>query len=323
MQTISRTPALPGRGRSRRWVLVVVALALVVVAVGAFLATRATRPPTVTAGTVTVPSLPWPSEGQAAAEIEGVGGLGSSGDSTPVPIASVTKVMTAYVVLHDHPLRDDDGPAITVDEQAQHESESGDGESTVPVRAGQRFAERQLLELMLIPSGNNIARLFARWDAGSQDAFVEKMNASAAELGMHRTTYTGASGVENSTTSTATDQLILARAALGDPALASIVALRSVRVPGVPETIVNTNTLLGRDGVIGIKTGSTTAAGGALMWAARASDGSGSRLIVGVVLYQNPGGPPDAGLAAALDASRQLIEGIEQALPSIDHAPPR
>jgi D-alanyl-D-alanine carboxypeptidase (penicillin-binding protein 5/6) len=322
MRTITPARTMAPRRRSRgRWVPIAWLALVVVVAVGGFLVVRAFLTPTVTAGAVTVPNLPWPSQGQAAAEIEGVGSLGSSGDSTPVPIASVTKVMTAYVVLHDHPLQaSEDGPAITVDEQAQQESGSSD-ESTVRVRAGQRYSEREMLELMLIPSGNNIARLLARWDAGSQDAFVQRMNATAAGFGMRGTTYTGASGVEDSTVSTATDQLVLARAALDDPVIASIVATRSVHIPGVPGPIVNTNTLLGHDGVIGMKTGSTSAAGGALMWAARSDAASGSRLIVGVVLYQNPGGSPDAGLAAALEASRNLVVGIENALPAIDHHP--
>ncbi len=320
MRTITPARTMAHRRRlRRRWVPIVGLAVVVVVAVGGFLAVRAFLPPTVTPGAVIVPNLPWPSEGQAAAEIEGVGSLGSSGDSTPVPIASVTKVMTAYVVLHDHPLRtDEDGPAITVDEQAQQEAESSD-ESTVRVRAGQRYSERELLELMLIPSGNNIARLLARWDAGSQDAFVRRMNATAASFGMHQTTYTGASGVEDSTVSTAIDQLVLARAALDDPVIVAITAMRSAHVPGVPGPVVNTNTLLGQDGVIGLKTGSTSAAGGALMWAARSDDASGSRLIVGVVLYQNPGGSPNDGLAAALAASRNLVVGIENALPNIGH----
>lgn len=104
-------------------------------------------------------SLPWPSEGQAAVTVEGLGNLGTSGEEKPVPIASVTKIMTAYVILADHPLNGgESGPLITVDRAAAEESTSAD-ESTVPVREGQRFTERQLLEMMLIPSGNNIAPL--------------------------------------------------------------------------------------------------------------------------------------------------------------------
>ncbi|WIV55297.1 D-alanyl-D-alanine carboxypeptidase family protein [Amycolatopsis nalaikhensis] len=258
-------------------------------------------------------ALPWPDEGQASAEVQGLGSLGSRGERGPVPIASVTKVMTAYVVLKDHPLAPGEaGPEITVDEQAQAESTAPD-ESTAPVRAGRRISERDLLALMLIPSGNNIARLLARWDAGSQEAFVEKMNREAAALGMTDTTYTGASGVEDSTTSTAEDQLRLAREVMKNEVIRSIVATRSLRVDGVPGSVVNTNTLLGRNGVIGLKTGSSTAAGGALMWAAEVRGGA---LVLGVVLHQNPGGSPAAGLRAALENSEKLIAAIQRELPA-------
>ncbi|WP_284747097.1 D-alanyl-D-alanine carboxypeptidase family protein [Amycolatopsis sp. RTGN1] len=257
--------------------------------------------------------LPWPAGGQASAEVQGLGSLGSRGDQRPVPIASVTKVMTAYVVLKDHPLAAGEaGPRITVDEQAEAESTSSE-ESSAPVRAGREISERDLLSLMLVPSGNNVARLLARWDAGSQDAFVAKMNREAAALGMTSTTYTGASGVEDSTTSTATDQLRLAREVMKNDVIRAIVGTASLRVDGVPGDVVNTNTLLGRHGVIGLKTGSSTAAGGALMWAARADGGA---LILGVVLHQNPGGSPAAGLRAALDTSETLISAIQRELPA-------
>jgi D-alanyl-D-alanine carboxypeptidase (penicillin-binding protein 5/6) len=299
--------------------VLLIAVVVVALGVGGLFVARAVSAPSIVQGAVPLRNLPWPAEGQAAAEVEGLGSLGTSGAQAPVPIASVTKVMTAYVVLHDHPLTNDDGPSIAVDVQAQDEAQQAKSteESTVPVVAGARFTERQLLEAMLIPSGNNIARLLARWDAGSQDAFVRKMNQMAAGLGMWQTTYTGASGVEDSTMSTATDQLILARAAMTDEAIASIVNVRSTRIPGIPGNITNTNTLLGRDGVVGLKTGSTSAAGGALMWAAYANSAKGPRLVLGVVLYQQPGGTPNAGLAAALAASQKLVEGIESALPTM------
>ncbi|HJP75817.1 MAG TPA: D-alanyl-D-alanine carboxypeptidase [Pseudonocardiaceae bacterium] len=299
--------------------MLLIAVVVVALGVGGLFVARAMSAPSVVRGTVQLPNLPWPGEGQAAAEVEGLGTLGTSGTQTPVPIASVTKVMTAYVVLRDHPLTNDDGPSIQVDVQAQDEAQQAKSteESTVPVVAGQRFTERQLLAAMLIPSGNNIARLLARWDAGSQDAFVRKMNQMAASLGMWQTTYTGASGVEASTMSTATDQLILARAAMTDDAIRTIVSERSTRIPGIPGNITNTNTLLGQDGIVGLKTGSTSEAGGALMWAAYANSAKGPKLVLGVVLYQQPGGSPNAGLAAALAASQKLVEGIESALPAM------
>ncbi|MFB9369669.1 D-alanyl-D-alanine carboxypeptidase family protein [Kitasatospora sp. NPDC001664] len=264
--------------------------------------------------------LPWPQEGQAAVAAARVGVLGVKGPQQPVPIASVTKVMTAYVVLRDHPLKEgEDGPVITVDAQAAAEAGSTD-ESTAPVTAGQRLTQRKLLEVMLLPSANNVARLLARWDAGSEEAFVARMNAEAARLGMSGTTYTGASGLEATTVSTAADQLKLAREAMKDPALRVIVALRDTTLPGRAAPLRNTNALLDRPGVVGLKTGSTTAAGGNLMWALEVADGrsgSGRRLVYGVVLGQRAGTTPTEGIRAALESSGRLVDALRQKLPGV------
>jgi D-alanyl-D-alanine carboxypeptidase (penicillin-binding protein 5/6) len=268
-------------------------------------------------GATTAMPLPWPEDGQSSVEVEGLGHLGSKGEREPVPIASVTKVMTVYVILREHPLRGaETGPVIEVDKAAADESLSRE-ESSAPVREGLRLTERQLLELMLIPSGNNIARLLARWDAGTQEAFVAKMNRAATGLGMTQTTYTGASGIEPTTTSTAVDQLKLARQVMKDEVFRSIVAKPSTVIPGVPGTITNTNPLLGRFGVIGLKTGSSTPAGGALMWAAKAEAGGRTWLILGVVLHQHAGTTPAEGLHAAVDNSRRLITAVQESLPSV------
>ncbi|GHH88972.1 hypothetical protein GCM10018793_70570 [Streptomyces sulfonofaciens] len=315
------SPRRPGRPRLPRTALAIGGLALAAVAgLGVFsrLTSGSARPSTgpAAAGGAAAPSLPWPAQGQSSVLVEGLGErgeLGAKGRQTPVPIASVAKVMTAYVVLGDHPLRAGEaGPTVLVDREAANEPLSG-AESTVPVIEGQRLSERQALELLLIPSGNNIARMMARWDAGSEGAFVKKMNRAARALGMDHTTYTGASGFEATTTSTSTDQLVLARQAMRDEVFRSVVAERSVEKPDGSGALPNTNTLLGTDGVIGIKTGSSTPAGGALMWAATAPDASGhERLVLGVVLHQRAGAGAAQGLEAGLDNSRVLIEGVRR-----------
>ncbi|GII87890.1 D-alanyl-D-alanine carboxypeptidase [Sphaerisporangium siamense] len=264
--------------------------------------------PSVSGAAVPGVPLPWPEEGQAAVEVEGVGSLGVSGDPRPVPIASVAKVMTAYVILRGHPLRPgDDGPAITVDRMAADESYAPQ-ESTVPVREGSRIRLRPLLELMMVPSGNNVARLLARWDAGSQPRFVARMNAVARRLDMDDTRYTGASGAEDSTVSTAADQLKLAARAMRDPVFREVVARADTAVPGEARRLPNTNTLLNKHGVIGIKTGSGTAAGGNLMWASRVR----SRLVLGVILGQATGVTPVAAKAAALEAGEKMSAAVER-----------
>jgi D-alanyl-D-alanine carboxypeptidase (penicillin-binding protein 5/6) len=260
--------------------------------------------------------LPWPAEGQASVLVDGLGSLGGLGRQEPVPIASLAKVMTAYVLLKGHPLaRDEPGRAIEVDKTAAYESVSGT-ETTAPVRAGQRLSQRKLLELMLLPSANNIARFLARWDSGSQEAFVQKMNRAATGLGMKNTIYTGASGIETTTESTADDQLKLAQEAMKDRTFRSIVAQRSTTVPGSPDPIRNTNELLGSDGVIGLKTGTTTPAGGNLLWATKVRAGGKERLVLGAVLHQRADTSPMEASEAAQDASRSLIRAVRQGLPA-------
>ncbi|MFI6942858.1 D-alanyl-D-alanine carboxypeptidase family protein [Streptomyces sp. NPDC050418] len=317
-------------GRLRRGVLWGLAGALIVVGTGGFLVLpddghgAAARADAV-AGMRRAPGgvadglgLPWPAEGQSAVAVEGVGVLGTSGPREPVPIASVTKVMTAYVILRDHPLQDgEDGPLIEVDAQAADEALSRD-ESSAPVLRGQRLSQRKLLELLLLPSGNNVARLLARWDADTQERFVAKMNAAADRLKMKDTTYTGASGFESSTRSTAADQLILAREAMRDPVLRATVGLRSTELPGRAAPLSNTNELLDRPGVVGLKTGSSTPAGGNVMWALEVPERPGGgtrRLVYGVVLGQRSGQPPAVGLRAAFDGSGRLIDTLAAKLP--------
>ena len=262
----------------------------------------------------TPPVLPWPATGQATVEVAGLGSLGSSGAVRPVPIASVAKVMTAYLVLRDHPLRPaDDGPALTVSAQeaAAYDTEAAGRQSLVRVAAGEVLTERQALEALLLPSADNIARLLARWDAGDPATFVAAMNAQAAALGMADTRYTDPSGLDRATVSTAPDQLRLAERALTVPAFAQLVALPEATIP-VAGVIRNYNTLLGQDGIIGIKTGSTNAAGGCLLFAARLERDGQVVTIVGAVLGQ--AAPTAQLLPAVLAAAQRLVEAAETAI---------
>ncbi|MFC8092201.1 D-alanyl-D-alanine carboxypeptidase [Streptomyces sp. NPDC057301] len=257
--------------------------------------------------------IPWPAEGQAALDVDGIGSFGSSGEQEPVPIASVAKVMTAYLILRDHPLESgDEGPKIKIDQAAEDQSDAGQ-ESTVKVTAGDQITQREALESILIASANNVARLLARWDAGSEKAFVEKMNAAAEGLGMTNTTYTDPSGLNNTTVSTAVDQVKLAKAAMKYPAFREVAAMMSYDdYKGVNHG--NWNQLVGKNNVVGIKTGTTTSALGNLVFAAKKEIGGETRTVIGAVVRQ-----PDAGsgiLAAALDSGDQLIRAAQDTLES-------
>ncbi|MFJ8598421.1 D-alanyl-D-alanine carboxypeptidase [Streptomyces shenzhenensis] len=257
-------------------------------------------------------SIPWPSGGQGALDVQGIGSFGSSGAQKPVPIASVAKVMTAYLILRDHPLKDGEGPKIPVDQTAQDQA-TADGESTVEVQAGDTITEREALEGVLIASANNVARLLARWDAGSEKAFVAKMNAAAKSLGMTHTTYTDPSGLEKTTVSTAVDQVKLAKAAMQDASFREVARMMEYTdYKGAKHS--NWNRLVGYNDVIGIKTGTTTAAGGNLVFAATREVDGETRTIVGAVVGQGPGGSDNTILSGALDAGDKLIRAAQGAL---------
>ena len=254
-----------------------------------------------------LPNTVWPAHGQAAVEV-GQSGIHAGPKQHPAPIASVAKVMTAYLVLRDHPLRPgEDGPTITLTEAdlADTDRRRGREESVVSVAAGERLTELQALQALLLPSANNIAALLARWDAGSESRFVARMNAAARSLGMTHTRYTDPSGYDAATVSTAADQLRIVDRAMRLPVFAGIVATPSATLP-VAGTVHNTNTLLGLEGFVGVKTGSTAAAGGCFAFRAIRWIHGKATAITGVVLGQ----PGDDRIAAGLAAADALVDRI-------------
>ncbi|MFE5086269.1 D-alanyl-D-alanine carboxypeptidase [Streptomyces mirabilis] len=259
-------------------------------------------------------SIPWPSSGQGALDVQGIGSFGTSGAQKAAPIASVAKVMTAYLILRDHPIKSGDGAKIQVDQKAQDQSDAGD-ESTVNVHAGDTITQKEALEGVLIASANNVARLLARWDAGSETAFVAKMNAAAKDLGMTNTTYTDPSGLQKTTVSTAADQVKLAKAAMKDASFREVARMMEYTdYKGTKHS--NWNHLVGSNNVIGIKTGTTTAAGGNLVFAATKEIGGEVRTIVGAVISQGPGGSDNTILGGALAAGDKLIRAAQASLKS-------
>jgi serine-type D-Ala-D-Ala carboxypeptidase (penicillin-binding protein 5/6) len=264
-----------------------------------------------------VPNTVWPAQGQAAFVRTGQSQVQAGPNQRAAPIASVAKVMTAYVVLRDHPLRlGHEGPTITMTDADVEDTDRrrGQQESVVSIAAGEELTELQALQALLLPSANNIAAVLARWDAGSAERFVARMNASARSLGMTHTRYTDPSGYDEATVSTAADQVRILDQAMRLPVFASIVAAPSATLP-VAGTVHNTNTLLGHDGFVGVKTGSTAAAGGCFAFQAiRWIDGKRTT-VTGVVLGQ-PGHDQIASGLAAADAMVDRITG-RRAVPDL------
>jgi serine-type D-Ala-D-Ala carboxypeptidase (penicillin-binding protein 5/6) len=200
------------------------------------------------------------------------------------PMASITKVMTAYVVIKANELT----RKIRVTEAAEEYGQEY-GPSEAGLIPGDVLTTRQLLAGMLLPSGSDAAYLLATAYGPGWRAFVRKMNTAARQLGMTHTHYANFDGLpwptEYTTYSTAGDLLKLAAAAMKLPAFRQIVAHRHYTIDATGQHHYyywsNTNLLLDEyPGAIGIKTGFTKGAGYCLLFAAR-RDGTE---LLGVVL---------------------------------------
>ncbi|HEY4914534.1 MAG TPA: hypothetical protein VIJ91_11530 [Candidatus Dormibacteraeota bacterium] len=257
----------------------------------------------------TPPVLPWPARGSAAIGVQGLGFIASSGNEQAIPAASVAKVMTALLILEDKPLKlNDTGPTITItDADVQYyNADFVDKQSVAAVQLGEQITELQLLEGMLIPSANNLAETAARWDAGSIDVFVAKMNARAAALHLTHTKFADTSGANPGTVSTPTDLMALGMAAMKQEVFAQVVGMGEAQLP-VAGTVFNVDQVLGQSGIIGIKTGSGLNTGANFLFAAKISVDGVPINFFGCVMGQ-------LTLAAAFAAAKQLIGPMQAAL---------
>jgi D-alanyl-D-alanine carboxypeptidase (penicillin-binding protein 5/6) len=260
-------------------------------------------------GRAYVSPVRWPQHGQAALVL-GKSRVAPSPREQPAPIASLAKVMTAYLTLTRYPLSGaQDGVTITVSAaQAQAVAQDArQGQSVVAVAAGEQLTERQLLEALLIPSGNNIAQMLAAQVAGSQTRFIAEMNAQARAFGTDHTIYTDPSGFDPGTVSTAADQLRVFEQAMRFSVFRQIVSMPSVTLP-IAGTLANTNPLIAQ-GYAG-KTGSDSAAGGCLAFFTHPTIGGRRVTAVGVVLGQGQGNNTPELLTAAGQAAEQLVDSV-------------
>ena len=232
--------------------------------------------------------------------------LWGRGLNTELPMASVTKVMTALVVLESGHLDQE----IRVPRAAFDYVWKYGGESAA-LRPGDELTVQELLEGLLLPSGADAAYTLANAYGPGLDAFIARMNATAARMGLTHTHFTSPDGLpyptETSTYSTPSDLLTLGLAAMRFPAFRSIVDRQFYHLPKGPGHHQywwdNTNALIGSyQGAVGIKDGYTDDAGHCLLFEAVRN----GRALIGVVLDS-----PSTGTAAgAQDAAQMLNWGF-------------
>jgi D-alanyl-D-alanine carboxypeptidase (penicillin-binding protein 5/6) len=186
------------------------------------------------------------------------------------PVASLTKIMTAYLVLS----RTSPSDSVTVSDEASSGREVGI--SSLGLEAGEVISVRELLYALLLQSANDAAVALAEHLGGTEAGFVEMMNRTASRLGMTRTAFASPNGLDDTGYSTARDLARLTRAAYRLPGFGTVVATRthSISSPdGEPRVIQNRNALLWLyAGAIGVKTGFTSAAGFCIIATAERED---------------------------------------------------
>lgn len=231
--------------------------------------------------------LAWPGYGSSAVVAPDYpGASASTGSDASVPIASVTKTVTALVILDKKPLNGtEDGPDIAftqrdVDIWNQVVAAGG---SWAPVVAGTSLTEKQALEAMLLPSANNYAISLANWAYGSTSAYVDAANTWLSQHGFTGTKIVTPDGLDPRNVSTTKDLIGIGKLVLASPALSAIVSQKNVTLPGAGSQD-NTNTLLGFEGMDGIKTGNTDEAGNCLLFSAQLPVGDTKVRVIGVVL---------------------------------------
>src|ERR1700683_2598298 len=251
--------------------------------------------------------------------VEGVGSFGGVHETQPVPIAGLADVLTAYVVLRDHPLdQDSSGPKLTVDAQTLASCQTGTAaqDAEVKVTQGETLSELAALQGLLVDSGNDMATLLADWDAGSTSAFVTKMNEVAGSLGLRSTHITDPRGVDSATVSSPADLVRLGEASMAIGSFRQIVDLGQATLP-VDGLEYNLNFDLGQDGIVGIKTGSDAAANGCYLFASVQSVAGRNVTVIGAVLGQ-PGASPNT---AAVEAGDQLLRAAFASIRSLPLLP--
>lgn len=257
--------------------------------------------------------LRWPSQGSAAIAIPQLGVATQSSAQPVQPIASLTKMMTAWVVLHLLPLGvGQQGPCLTVTsgDVEMWEYDVATDQSNVAIAQGERICEDQLLQGLFVHSAGDYAQLLVDLTGLSDSAFVAQMNVDARSLGLVHTHYVDVTGISPGDRSTAGDQAAL----VVDLMNAESVVKAAARLPRVwlpvAGEVGSYTPFIGDDGVVGVKSGFTSEAGGCDVMAVRVNVHGRLVTTFAVVLGQHGADPLALAGQAALALSRSLVPSI-------------
>lgn len=323
---LEKAPDEPPRsGRAGRVVLIVFLVVTLVVLGGSggyvWWASAADLPaPTVTSHAPTAnagapASLAVPSGGETLVRVDGgseylgpdaAQSFVASGGNEARSLASISKLITALVVLDAHPLTGptDPGPTVSYTEADTdlYDQFYVQGAVIAPMPDGLKLSLHDSLTTMLLPSAANYAVAVARWGFGSEGAYVSAARSWLSKNGLNDTRIVDATGIDPRNASTPTDLLTLAGLAQANPVIAQITGTRSAQITGVG-TVYNTNDLLGTLGITGLKTGNLGDGTFNLLFTSSLDVGIGSPLkITGVRLSGETHESTDADVRGLLQS---------------------
>ncbi|UJP10162.1 D-alanyl-D-alanine carboxypeptidase [Microbacterium sp. KUDC0406] len=240
-----------------------------------------------------------------------------SGTNDPRPMASISKLITALVVLERKPLANatDPGPTIRFS-KADHDLYDQyyvKGATIAAMPTGSSMSEHDAIAMMLVPSASNYADAVSTWAFGSRGAFLSAARKWLAKNGLNSTGIVEPTGISPQNTSTPSDLIALGRLAAAHPAIAAIATQTSIEIPSIGG-FSNTNNLLGVEGVTGLKTGNLGTGSHNLLYTASMNVGIGEPLqVVGVVLGGATGGAVDDNVRTLLASIREGFDQVEVA----------
>jgi D-alanyl-D-alanine carboxypeptidase len=202
--------------------------------------------------------------------------LTSKDSDKRLPIASLTKLMTAYIIFKEENLND----VFTVTDVSGQE-----GDAVIGLVGGDQLSVRSLLDGLLINSGSDAAYVLAVGNAGSVSAFVSKMNSHAKALGLANTHFVNPVGWDDANNySSAKDMTELARILLRNNTFSEIIKTKNktiTTIAGRNISLSTTNQLLLAPGYVGVKTGYTYGAGECLISLYKSNDGEILTTVIG------------------------------------------
>lgn len=317
-------PRAPKRRRWRRRPIAILAIVVVLAIVGSYASLTLTGPVAAAAAAFHRPDVERPNPatimlplvGESAVSISGAddylgptadGIFASSGGNGALPMASISKLVTAMVVLNARPLgATGTGRTITWSkaDSALYDKYFVLNATIAAMKNGSSMSEHDALETMLVVSACNYAEAMAVWAFGSKAGFVSGTKRWLTAHDLTGTTMVEPTGLDDRNTSTPSDLIAIGKLAMADPAIAAMVAKTSLDVPalaGMPST----NDLLGTDGVNGVKTGTLDSDGSDLLFSAVVPVSTSTTLnVIGVVLGGQTRGSVDSDV-------RKLIASIK------------